>query len=586
VLGLVGISQDITERLLAIEGLRASEERLRLAFQASNTGLFDWNLQTGETLYSPNLVPFESRGAPVEDFAALEARVHPEDLPRLRDALNAHLDHRAPLRGLELRVRAQNDQYRWYEISAQAAWNEAGKAVRLVGATTDITERREHATRLARLDYLAVHDGLTGLPNRALFSTELGRKLTSAQQHGEKLALVALNLVRFRHVNETLGRRAGDQLLMEIARRVVGAAQPSDLVARFDGNSFIVMVTGIHEESAIAHWVEQVLLPALQQPVSVEGTELNVSAKAGIALFPSDGTSEDGLIANAEAALKQAKHSAQPYLFYAPIMNSRVAEKLRLETKLRRALASEELLLFYQPKIDLRSGEMVGMEALIRWHDPGGGLIPPSVFIPVLEETELILQVGRWVLRRAARQVCEWLAQGLPVPRIAVNVSALQLAQRGFVASLDAMLSNYPQAAGHIDLELTESVLMDDISGNTEKLRAAKERGFQVAIDDFGTGYSSLGYLTRLPLDALKIDRSFIDNMADDPQQMSIVTAIISLAHAIDLKVIAEGVETPTQAQLLRLLRCDQIQGYLMAKPQPADDVAKLLGQRFDIPKK
>jgi diguanylate cyclase (GGDEF)-like protein/PAS domain S-box-containing protein len=586
VLGLVGISQDITERLLAVEALRVSEERLRLAFQASNTGLFDWNLQTGETMYSPNLATFESRGAPVEDFAALEARVHPDDLQRLRDALNAHLDHKAPLRGLELRVRGQNDQYRWYEISAQAAWNEAGKAVRLVGATADISERKEHAKRLARLDYLAQHDELTGLPNRALFSAELGRKLSSAQQHAEKLALVAFNVGRFRHVNETLGRRAGDQLLIEVANRVRGVAQPTDVVARFDGNSFIVMVTGVHEESAIAHWVEQVLLPTLQQPVSLEGTELNVSAKAGIALFPSDGTREDGLIANAEAALKEAKHSAQPYLFYAPSMNSRVAEKLRLETKLRRALVNEEFLLFYQPKIDLRSGEMVGMEALIRWRDPEAGLIPPGVFIPLLEETELILQVGPWVLGRAALQICEWLARGLPVPRVAVNVSALQLAQRDFVASLDSVLSRYPQAAGHIDLELTESVLMDDLSGNTEKLRAAKERDFQVAIDDFGTGYSSLGYLSRLPLDALKVDRSFIDDMADDPQQMSIVTAIISLAHSIDLKVIAEGVETATQAQLLRLLRCDQIQGYLLARPQAADDVAKLLGHRFEIPKK
>jgi len=266
-------------------------------------------------------------------------------------------------------------------------------------------------------------------------------------------------------------------------------------------------------------------------------------------------------------------------------MNSRVAEKLRLEIKLRRALANEEFLLFYQPKIDLRSGEMVGMEALIRWRDPEVGLVPPGVFIPVLEETELILQVGRWVMRRAAQQARDWLAQGATVPRIAVNVSAVQLAQRDFVATIDSMLSTYPEAGSSIDLELTESVLMDDLAGNTEKLRAVKERGLQVAIDDFGTGYSSLGYLSRLPLDALKVDRSFIDNMADDPQQMSIVTAIISLAHSIDLKVIAEGVETPTQAQLLRLLRCDQIQGYLIARPQPPEDIAKLLGHRFEVPK-
>jgi EAL domain-containing protein (putative c-di-GMP-specific phosphodiesterase class I) len=248
-------------------------------------------------------------------------------------------------------------------------------------------------------------------------------------------------------------------------------------------------------------------------------------------------------------------------------------------------LANDEFLLFYQPKVDLKSGEIVGMEALIRWRDPEVGLVPPGNFIPLLEETQLILPVGRWVMERAAAQYCEWQSEGLSVPRIAVNVSALQLAQREFVAALDATLARYPGAAQGLDLELTESVLMDDLSGNIEKLREAKARGLHVAIDDFGTGYSSLGYLSRLPLDAIKIDRSFVDSMAEDPQQMSIVTAIISLAHSLDLEVIAEGVETATQAQLLRLLRCDQIQGYLLARPQPAEELRKLLGARLEIPR-
>lgn len=586
IVGLVGVATDITESVRTQEALRISEERLRLAFLASNTGLFDWNLQTGETLYSPSAGALENVGeSAVHDFASLEARVHADDRLRLRAALNDHFDRRLPLKGLELRIKNLDENYRWYEISAQAAWNEAGKAVRLVGATADITERKEHASRLARLDYLTLHDELTGLPNRALLTTELDKRLALAQQHSEKLALIALDIVRFRNVNETLGRRGGDELLQEVARRLTVCLRATDLVARFDGNSFMVVMTGVEHESSVAQWVEQTLLPTLGEPLSILDTDLSLSVKAGLALFPSDGSAGDALIANAEAALKQAKHSALPYLFYAPSMNSRVAEKLRLETKLRRALANDEFLLFYQPKIDLKSGEMVGMEALIRWRDPEVGLIPPGNFIPVLEETQLILQVGRWVIQRALQQAAEWIGLGHSVPRIAVNVSALQLAQRDFVSTLDSALARFPQAAASLDLELTESVLMTDLAGNIEKLRAAKERGLQVAIDDFGTGYSSLGYLSRLPLDALKVDRSFIDNMADDPQQMSIVTAIISLAHSIDLKVIAEGVETPTQAQLLRLLRCDQIQGYLLARPQPADDVVKLLGTRFEIPK-
>jgi len=585
IIGLVGVAQDITEMLQTQEALRVSEERLRLAFLASNSGLFDWNLETGETMYSPTSALEQAGATPVHDFAALEERIHPDDLGRLREALNEHFDRRVPLRALEVRARDAAGDYRWFEISAQAAWNAAGKAVRLVGATSDITQRKAQHSRLARLDYLTLHDELTGLANRAQLVAELERQLGTSQARSEMLALVAVDVVRFRHVNDTLGRRAGDMMLQEVARRLSSAVEPGDLVARFQSDSFMVMKPSIDHESEVAHWVQQTLTPAFKQSLNVDGTDLVLSTKCGIALYPSDAATADALIANAETALKQAKHSPLPYLFYAPSMNSRVAEKLRLETKLRRALANEEFLLYYQPKVDLKSGEIVGVEALIRWRDPEVGLVPPGTFIPLLEETELILPVGAWVLERAARQHVEWQVLGVDVPRIAVNVSALQLAQREFIATLDATLARYPAAAAGLDLELTESVLMDDLSGNIEKLRAAKERGLQVAIDDFGTGYSSLGYLSRLPLDALKVDRSFIDNMADDPQQMSIVTAIISLAHAIDLKVIAEGVETATQAQLLRLLRCDQIQGYLLARPEPAETVAKMLGRKLEIPK-
>lgn len=586
IIGLVGVAQDITEMIRTQEALRASEERLRLAFLASNSGLFDWNLETGETMYSPTSAALEHAGATaVHDFAALEARIHPDDLGRLREALNLHFDQRQPLRGLEVRAKNADGEYRWFEISAQAAWNAAGKAIRLVGATSDITQRKAQHSRLAHLDYLTLHDELTGLANRPQLVAELERQLAASQARPQMLALVAVDVVRFRHVNDTLGRRGGDMMLQEVARRLAAVVKPGDLVARFQSDSFVVMMPGIEHESAVAQWVQQALVPAFSQSLSIDGTDLTLSTKSGIALYPSDAATADGLIANAETALKQAKHSALPYLFYAPSMNSRVADKLRLETKLRRALANNEFLLFYQPKVELKSGEIVGVEALIRWRDPEVGLVPPGMFIPLLEETELILPVGSWVLERAAQQYIEWQALGVDVPRIAVNVSALQLAQREFIPTLDATLARYPQAAGGLDLELTESVLMDDLSGNIEKLRAAKARGLQVAIDDFGTGYSSLGYLSRLPLDALKVDRSFIDNMADDPQQMSIVTAIISLAHAIDLKVIAEGVETATQAQLLRLLRCDQIQGYLLARPEPAEAVAKMLGRKVEIPK-
>lgn len=588
IVGLVGVAQDISETVRAQEAWRQSEERLRLAFLAASNGLLDWNLETGEVLYSPTTKPLAASGpVAVDGIEALASRVHPDDIEGLRQAIRGHLQHRQPLRGFELRAQGETgDEYRWFEFNAQAAWNEQGQPVRLVGSISDVTQRREQHSRLARLDHLMLHDEMTGLPNRAHFDSLLQRAMATADAREQRLAVILVDVVRFRSVNETLGRRGGDDVLGDVARRLTAAASAVDAkVARLHNDAFAVLMDGVEHETEAAQWLQQTLTPELQRPFSTGGTELSVSLKAGISLYPSDARTIDGLISNAETALKQAKHGALPYLFYAPSMNSRVADRLRLENKLRRALVNDEFLLFYQPKVDLKSGKIVGLEALIRWRDPEVGLVAPGTFIPLLEETELILPVGRWVLQRAAQQFCEWRQAGVEAPRIAVNVSALQLAQEEFVGTVDDMLEKFPDAAQGIDLELTESVLMDDLSGNIEKLRAAKARGLQVAIDDFGTGYSSLGYLSRLPLDALKVDRSFIDNMADDPQQMSIVTAIISLAHAIDLKVIAEGVETATQAQLLRLLRCDQIQGYLLARPQPAEAVATLFGQRLEVPK-
>lgn len=582
--GLVGISRDVTERVLTEQALRTSEERLRLAFSASNAGLFDWNLETGEVIYSSPRVGLFGSQTHVRDVSALVARAHSEDRPHLQSALEEHLLRREPFRALELRAPSSGGDYRWFELSAQGAWDEAGKPIRLVGSAVDVTARKEHAAQLARLEFLASYDDLTRLPNRSLLTTRLERELGGSPDPTRKVALAIIDAARLRAVNESLGRAAGDELVIATGARLAEVLRPGDLLARYEGASFAVVLSSVEQESDIAHWFEQQVMPKLGEVFSIRDTDLRLSFKAGIALFPADAANADSLLQNAEAALKKAKHSAQTYLFYTSSMNSRVVERLTLEAKLRKALSAEQFLLFYQPKIQLRTGTMVGVEALIRWKDPERGLVPPGLFIPVLEDTEMILDVGRWVLERAARQFLEWRSRGLTVPRIAVNVSTVQLAQRDFVESLEAVLAAHPGATAGLDLEITESVLMDDLAGNIAKLRAAKERGLAVAIDDFGTGYSSLGYLSSLPLDALKIDRSFIDGMADDPQRMSIVTTIISLAHSLELKVIAEGVETASQAQLLRLLRCDEIQGYLVARPMPAEDVERHFGRRFEPP--
>jgi EAL domain-containing protein (putative c-di-GMP-specific phosphodiesterase class I) len=394
---------------------------------------------------------------------------------------------------------------------------------------------------------------------------------------------VLLDVIRFRHVSISLGRRAADALLTRIAERLQAKLEPHMLLAREGEHMFALFLPRVQDETQIAAAVENVLLPAFSTPFNLEGTELKVLCRVGIALAPNDGSSVDGLIAGAEAALKQVSTGGPRYLFCAPGMTERAAGKLALETRLRRAVELEQFELHYQPKVELKSGSVVGVEALVRWRDPSEGLVSPATFIPILEETGLILEMGRWVLQRAAAQFTQWSEQGLNPPPIAVNVSAIELVQPEFLQRVEAAIARYPLTRSGIELEITESVLIDDFAGNIAKLKAVRERGLRVAIDDFGTGYSSLGYLSRLPVDALKIDRSFVTRMGEDPHDMTIVMAIISLAHSMDLKVIAEGPETSAQAQLLRLLKCDQLQGYIFARPQPAELVVPLFSQRMQL---
>lgn len=443
----------------------------------------------------------------------------------------------------------------------------------------------EHSAQKQRLDFLAFYDELTGLANRRLLEERLAEQLTTAAEHRQSLAVVLIDVERFRHVNNTLGRRAGDLALIEIARRLSVACDGKWSLARYASNTFTVVLGPTADAFEVDIWVGEALA-TLGQTVSIAGTDLRLSARAGIAMFPEAGPNVDALLANAETALKSAKDSSRRQAVYSAEMNGRVAERLSLETRLRNAIEQREFLLHYQPKVDLKTGQVVGLEALIRWLGSDGRLIAPGLFIPLLEETGMIVDVGKWVMASAARQYAEWSASALEPPRIAVNVSPLQLGQPDFVRSVEAVLQAYPRDSAGIDLEITESVLMADMAGNVEKLRRAREAGLGVSIDDFGTGYSSLGYISRLPIDALKVDRSFVTRMSDDPREMAIVTTIISLAHALDLKVVAEGVETAQQAQLLRLLKCDQAQGYLIAKPQAADDVRELLGRVFDFSRK
>jgi diguanylate cyclase (GGDEF)-like protein len=457
----------------------------------------------------------------------------------------------------------------------------------LTELAADISLALENIDKEEKLQFLAHFDELTGLPNRALFRQRLSQMLASAKHDGTHTTVALTAIKRFDQINETFGRDMGDALLREFAQRLRGVWPEPENVARIGSGSLALMLSGsreMHDAVAIAATLEKYVKQALAVPFAIGDKEIRISLSTGVTVYPQDGEDADVLFRNAEAALKKAAAFCERIVFYQPEMNARVAETLMLENRLHRAVEQEQFILHYQPKIESATGRVIGMEALLRCQDPDSGLVSPGEFIPILEETGMILEVGAWAIRKALTESRPWHPMHGGPLRIAVNVSQVQLRQRDFVDSVQRAIDGLGTAGFLLDLELTESVVMDDIDGNVKKLLAIRDMGVNIAVDDFGTGHSSLAYLAKLPVNALKIDRSFVATMTTSANSMTLVSTIISLAHALDLKVIAEGVESGDQAKLLRLLKCDEMQGYLFSMPLPADGVVAFL-QRADIPR-
>jgi PAS domain S-box-containing protein/diguanylate cyclase (GGDEF)-like protein len=429
--------------------------------------------------------------------------------------------------------------------------------------------------RQQKLDYVAYYDPLTGMANRTLFIERLGQFLHTTGQAGEKMALVVGDVERLRFVNESLGRQAGDTLLKLLAQRLHQRGDRTEL-AHLGAGLFAVILPSVKGRSEALRRFEALWEECFGTAFTLQGTEVHVGGRAGIALFPSDGGDPEALVQRAEAALHRAKRTGERHLFHAAEMSERVAEKLTLESRLRQALERDEFVLYYQPKVDREADRICGVEALIRWNSPELGLVPPGRFIPLMEETGLILEAGQWAMTQAVRDHAYWTSLGIAAPRIAVNVSAVQLRKKNFVDTVARALKEGAPVPG-IDLEITESLVMQDIQGNIARLKEVRALGVGLAIDDFGTGYSSLGYLARLPVQTLKIDRSFVITMLEDRDAMTLVQTIISLAHSLRLSVVAEGVDSEEQAKMLRLLRCDEMQGYLFSKPVPLAEITARL---------
>lgn len=444
----------------------------------------------------------------------------------------------------------------------------------------DIAFAIDHIDKQEQIDYLSYYDVLTGLANHRLFLDRVAQYMRIAVNSGHKLALYLIDLERFKNINDSLGQPAGDALLKQVAEWLTQNMGDTNLLARIGADHFAVVLPEVRREGDVARQLEKTLEAFMEYPFSLNDDVFRIAAKVGVALFPDDGVDADTLFKKAEAALKKAKASGDRYLFYTQKMTEMVAGKLTLENQLRQALDNEEFVLHYQPKGSLATNKLTSVEALIRWNDPRTGLVPPLQFIPILEEIGLIHEVGRWALHKAIEDYLRWRTVGLPAVRIAVNVSALQLRNRDFIKEVGQAIAIDAHAAAGLELEITESVIMEDVRFSIASLQEIRALGVTIAIDDFGTGFSSLAYLAKLPVDTLKIDRSFVNEMTVNADGLALVSTIINLGHSLNLNIVAEGVETEEQSRLLRLLKCDEMQGFLFSKPVPVD----IFETRFLIP--
>ena len=564
---------DITRRKQAEAALRESEAQLRLAMDSAQMGMWYWECDTDRFTYSDGLNTLFGRRAddPPIDYRELQERLHAED----RELFQATLRH-AVRQGtdfsVDYRVVWPDGSVHWVANRGQVYRDAEGRALRVIGVAMDMTDRKLAEQRVA---HMAHHDALTGLPNRVLLRDRIQQAIAQAHRNAAQLAVLFIDLDRFKTINDSLGHQLGDRLLQSVASRILVCVREGDTVARVGGDEFVIVIPVI-DSATDASSVASKILEVLSHPFHLHGNDLHVAASIGISLYPADGSDAETLMRNADTAMYYAKDSGRGnFQFFTQHMNVAAQQRLSLDNALRRALENREFELHYQPLFDLKDRSITGFEALLRWNPPGGEMVMPAEFISAAEESGLIVPLGEWVLREAFRQARNWQSPGRPLT-MSVNVSANQLARPTFVERLRRLLLESGLDPSLVELEVTETVI---IEGSGEALDQIAALGVGIAIDDFGTGYSGLAYLKRLPIDTLKIDQSFVRDLTIDPDDAAIVTAITAMARSLNVDVVAEGVETEEQLAELVRLGCRRAQGYLLAKPMPAPAITRLLAR-------
>jgi len=573
--GCFGVTfENITERKEIEQTLRQAEEKYRAIFQGAAVGIFQSTPAGRYTTVNPAMAHMLGYDSPQELMASITDISHQVYVePESREELRCLLRDQGMVKNFECAVYRKDGSKMWFSANVRAIL-EDGMVVGYEGTNEDITAQK---VAEERIQFLAYYDALTGLPNRTLLQDRLGKALAGARRQKCKLALLFLDLDGFKTINDSLGHAIGDLLLQAVAERLRAWGREQDTVARLGGDEFLITLTQIKDQADAAVAAER-LMDAITAECVVLGHSLNVSCSIGISMFPEHGADCETLIKNADAAMYSAKdHGRNNFQFFAEDMNARAVERLSLENNLRLTLSKKELFLMYQPQIHLATGRITGLEALLRWQHPDLGLVAPDKFIRIAENSGLIVPIGEWVLRTACRQARKWQDEGLPAVSVAVNVSAVQFRQQGFCALISRVLHETGLAPQYLELELTESLLLASADVTLSVLKELRSMGLTLAIDDFGTGYSNFTSLRQFGVSKLKIDRSFIRDVATKPDDAAITIAIIRMAKSLNLKVIAEGVENEAQMSFLRIHQCDEIQGYYFSKPLAVDDVADRL---------
>ena len=554
--------------------VNAENERLELLRHCTHEGLWDWDLRSDQVHYFPRFRELLGYGAE-EPLSRSQLAFHPDDSERMRRVMRRLFDERIPI-DEEFRLRCKNGDYRWFRGRGHAVWDEQGKPLRFAGSIADISEYKENELRLLRLAY---HDAPTKLPNRRLFLERLSQAIERARGLGGSLAVLFVDLDRFKQINNVFGHEAGNQVLREAAKRIVRSVREGDIVSRLGGDEFAVLLGRIETVARVCAVADRIRTE-LNRSFPIAGREVYASASIGIAVYPRDGDSAEELLKRADVAMVQAKKSGRDkHEFYLPESETRISRGLDMESRLRRALEHAELELHYQPQVAFADGEISSVEALARWNNPELGSVPPAQFIPLAEETGLIHPIGAWVLETACAQAKAWQDAGLRPVRMCVNVSAQQL-NAGLVETVSRVLAQTGLSPSFLELEITESVMVSKDPATEAALQALRALGIRFAIDDFGTGYATFDYLKRLPVRTLKLDGSFVRGVCENADDVAIVATSISLARTLGLSVVAEGVETEEQHARLKNLGCDYCQGYHVFRPLSAQGLQKVLGSK------